>query len=137
MPLKLQRRERAEEDFQIAPMIDMVFLLLVFFMCVSSLAQADRSQDVELAESLEGEESYSHADRGIITIDATGQTYFGQRPVTVDEVEAAIQGALANNPNLNIVLRADRTTAYEHIQSVLEACARAGAYQVVYATNES
>ncbi|HBR92976.1 MAG TPA: biopolymer transporter ExbD, partial [Opitutae bacterium] len=44
-----------EEDFPMTPMIDMVFLLLVFFMTVSTLAQADRAKKLDLPESAQSD----------------------------------------------------------------------------------
>ena len=59
--MRMRRRELSAEEFQMAPMIDMVFLLLVFFMCVSSLAQADKRTPVELPESWRDMYSYCNA----------------------------------------------------------------------------
>ena len=50
---KLRRRNQEPEDFQMAPMIDMVFLLLVFFMTVASVAKSQRQVELDLPESEE------------------------------------------------------------------------------------
>lgn len=134
MPLTLKRRERTPEDFQIAPMIDMVFLLLVFFMCVSSLAQADRTQSVDLAKSAESKQSSANADRGTLTIDSQGRIFLGEKPSSIDEVKLVVQKSIHENPSLKIVIRADRQTHYRDIKQVLEACAEVGAHQVAFAT---
>lgn len=134
MAVKLHRHERPEEDFQMAPMIDMVFLLLVFFMCVSTLAQAEKAKAVELPESMESEVPEDLSDRGVVTVDAEGQAYLGERAVSVAEIKATLEQSLQANPRLRITVRADQATPYKAIKRVLRVCSEAGAYEVIYAT---
>ncbi|MFU8849344.1 MAG: ExbD/TolR family protein, partial [Opitutales bacterium] len=69
---KLKRRHQAPEDFQMAPMIDMVFLLLVFFMTVASVAQNQRQVKLDLPESDESKIPEDASGRGILSVDAEG-----------------------------------------------------------------
>lgn len=118
------------------PMIDMVFLLLVFFMTVSNLAQAEKSIDVDLPESVESEVPKDLADRGTITVDGAGQIYVGSILHSIESMQKVIEGSLAENPDLRIHVRADQKTPYLAIKKVLKACAEVGAYEVIYATNQ-
>jgi biopolymer transport protein ExbD len=126
-----------EEDFPMTPMIDMVFLLLVFFMTVSTLAQANRQVELELPESASSDVPNDLSDRGTISIDATGQIYMGSIPQTLQEMQSLLKKFLTENSELRIHLRADRTTEYQYIKKVLRACAEVGAYEVIYATYQS
>jgi biopolymer transport protein ExbD len=126
-----------EEDFPMTPMIDMVFLLLVFFMTVSTLAQADRQVELELPESASSDVPNDLSDRGTISIDTTGQIYMGSIPQTLEEMQSLLKKSLTKNSELRIHLRADRTTEYQYIKKVLRACAEVGAYEVIYATYQS
>jgi len=119
------------------PMIDMVFLLLVFFMTVSTLAQADRQVELELPESASSDVPNDLSDRGTISIDTTGQIYMGSIPQTLEEMQSLLKKSLTKNSELRIHLRADRTTEYQYIKKVLRACAEVGAYEVIYATYQS
>lgn len=130
----MRKPERAEEEFQMAPMIDMVFLLLVFFMCVSTLAQAEKNVPLELPESEESDVAEDLSDRGTVSVDATGQTYLGADAVSLEQVKAAITASLQENPRLRILVRADQGAKYGDIKKVLKACSEAGAYEVIYAT---
>lgn len=116
------------------PMIDMVFLLLVFFMTVSTLAQADRRVKLDLPESESSDVPEELADRGTISLDAEGRIFQGAREQTLESMKALIGESLEANPDLRVQVRADRNTAYRSIQQVLRACAEAGAYEVIYAT---
>lgn len=129
-------RQSLEEDFPMTPMIDMVFLLLVFFMTVSTLVQADRAKEVDLPESAESDvpEASELSDRGTISLDADGIIYLGMSPVTLEEMQATMKTSLQETPELRIHLRADQATPYTEIKKVLIACAEVGAYEVIYAT---
>lgn len=118
------------------PMIDMVFLLLVFFMTVSNLAQAERAKEVDLPESAESDvpEANELSGRGTISLDAEGVIYLGMTPVTLEDMKASMKTSLRETPELRIHLRADQATPYFEIKKVLKACAEVGAYEVIYAT---
>ncbi len=128
-----QSRHLPEEDFPMTPMIDMVFLLLVFFMTVSTLAQADKRKKLDLPESASSKVPENLNHRGTISLDAEGQIFLRSQPKTLDQMQASIKESLALNPDLRIHLRADQATPYEAIKKVLRACAEAGAYEVIYA----
>lgn len=132
MPLSSQE----EAKFSMAPMIDMVFLLLVFFMSVSTLVQAGRTVEVELPESEESEVPEDLADRGTITVDAGGRIYVGPDAVTLVELRQHLRRGLSVNPRLRVHVRADRGAEYGAIKEALRACAEAGAHDVIYATHQ-
>ncbi len=129
--------ERPEEDFPMAPMIDMVFLLLVFFMCVSTLAQVDKGAPVELPESDRSGTSEELGNRGILSLDKEGVVYVGGLPVSETDLPALLRESLAENPDLKIQLRADRQTAYSDIKRILKICAQEGAYKIIYSTYQN
>ena len=118
------------------PMIDMVFLLLVFFMTVSTLAQADRAKKLDLPESTQSDvpDAENLPNRGTISIDAEGVIYLGMSPVSLEDMQATMKASLTANPELRIHVRADQATSYAEIKQVLQACAEVGAYEVIYAT---
>lgn len=135
--MRLKRKEQPTEDFAMTPMIDMVFLLLVFFMCVSSLAQADKKLKLDLPESTESKVPENMKDRGVVSVDAAGHVYLGATPVEVERLTEAVRAELARRPGLRVLVRAERTVAFRDIKKVLKACAEAGAGEVIYATFQS
>lgn len=115
-------------------MIDMVFLLLVFFMTVSTLAQADQRIKLDLPESAASKVPDNLSNRGTISLNAEGQIFVGAQLRTLEQMQASIRESLDSNPELRIHLRADQATAYDAIKKVLCACAEVGAYEVIYST---
>jgi biopolymer transport protein ExbD len=132
--MRLKRKEQPTEDFAMTPMIDMVFLLLVFFMCVSSLAQADKKLKLDLPESAESKVPEDLTGRGVVSVDGNGRVYLGATPVELDGLTDAVRVELARRPGLRVLVRAERSVAFRDIKRVLKACAEAGAGEVIYAT---
>ncbi|HAV14353.1 MAG TPA: hypothetical protein DCX06_12805 [Opitutae bacterium] len=126
-----------EEDFPMTPMIDMVFLLLVFFMTVSTLAKAEKNVELDLPESSQSDVPKDISDRGTISINAEGVIHIGMTPHTIETMQQVMKRSLAQNPEMSIQVRADQTTAYSDIKKVLRACAEVGAYEVIYATYQA
>jgi biopolymer transport protein ExbD len=134
---KLKRRNQEPEDFQMAPMIDMVFLLLVFFMTVASVAKSQKVVELDLPESEESKIPEDASDRGILSVDAEGNFYIGDQIRSLEDVKAAISSSIRANPELRVQVRADQNTEYEAVRKLLKTAAEAGAYEIIYATYES
>ena len=120
-----------------ALMIDMVFLLLVFFMCVSVLAQADKTIELALPESSESQVADSFSNRGKISLDGEGKIFISAQNLTLEEMQNKIKEAIKMNSELKVQIRADKETHYDKIKEVLKACAEVGAYEVIFSTYQS
>lgn len=119
-----------------APMIDMVFLLLVFFMCVSSLARADRAFPVELPDSLESKVPEDARNRATVTVLADGMIAIGSDRLDAAELGRRLREAITANAALRLEVRADRNVPFGKVKHVLRTCAEAGAYEIIYATHQ-
>jgi biopolymer transport protein ExbD len=134
---KLRRRHQEPQDFQMAPMIDMVFLLLVFFMTVASVAKSQRQIELDLPDSEQSKIPEDASGRGILSVDADGSYFIGDQPHTLAQVKDAITARLRADPELRVQIRADQNTEYEAIRKLLKTAAEAGAYEIIYATYEA
>lgn len=134
---KLRRRNQEPEDFQMAPMIDMVFLLLVFFMTVASVAKSQRQVELDLPESEESKIPEDVSGRGILSVDSDGLYYIGDEPHSLEELGVVIKRRLAADPELRVQVRADQASEYAAVQKLLKVAAQAGAYEIIYATYEA
>ena len=134
---KLRRRHQEPEDFQMAPMIDMVFLLLVFFMTVASVAKSQRQIELELPESEESIVPEDASGRGILSVDASGAYFIGDQPHTLESIQTAIRTRIQSDPSTQVQVRADQATEYAAVQRLLKAAAEAGACEIIYATYQA
>jgi biopolymer transport protein ExbD len=132
MKLKLPAREDAEVDM--APMIDLVFLLLIFFMVASVVVS--KKVEVELPKSQAATVPEDIKGRVILSVDANDQIYYGMVIVTLDELKEIIAQELELDPDLRIMIRADQTVLYEQLKKIMIACGDVGATDLIYATYE-
>lgn len=120
-----------------APMIDMVFLLLVFFMTVSTLAQDER-KPLPLPESERSNVPEETKGRGTVSLDFKSdggiQLYLGATETDESQLKSLLAAALLENPELEVNLRAAYDMPFREIKRVLKVCAEAGAAKIVYAT---
>jgi biopolymer transport protein ExbD len=134
--MRIRRRQTPAEEFQMAPMIDMVFLLLVFFMCVSSLSQAERAMPVDLPSSAESKVPDDLANRATISILDDGSIFIGAEQADEPALAQRVRRALVDNPRTRLHVRADGRVTFASIRRVLRICAEAGAYDVIYSTHQ-
>ena len=108
----MTRRRKApldEVSFQMTPMIDMTFLLLIFFMVTQRITEQELSVPVRLPVALSAA-SPGKTERDIINLDGEGNYYIGDRRATTEEVLAHLKVKFRDFPPLQIYLRADQKT---------------------------
>lgn len=120
-----------------APMIDMVFLLLVFFMCVSTISGGAARVPAELAESVRARVPKELARRLPVTVLAGGAVFVGAAEVPADGLEARLREEFRREPRLLVNVRAEGAVPFEAVKAVLRAAAAAGAGDVVFAAFEA
>ena len=124
---------------EMTPMIDIVFLLMIFFLVASKLDQDDRSLDVILPQASAAKPLTSQPREFVINIDRTGNYFAGARPVRLEELADLLVQSAADNPRRQtVILRADEETAHKFVVAAMDACVRAGIddYQVQSAAEE-
>jgi biopolymer transport protein ExbD len=132
----VRRNNRANDasGFNITPMIDMTFLLLIFFMVTSHLTDMDVSIPVGLPEAELGVVPDDRSKRVVLTIDSAGQYYITNDKATKDEMAAYLKKRFENFPPLRIYLRADQETPASKIKEFVAMATEAGAVDVIFGT---
>ncbi|TAG29033.1 MAG: biopolymer transporter ExbD [Verrucomicrobia bacterium] len=128
-----------EPEFQIAPMIDVLLVLLIFFMSIatSSVARYDPAIQVPVApeaakkESSEGELVFNIAWNAE---SATALTTYEEAAVFPADTIATLTARKRANPDARLLIRADGPTPARYIQAVIDAAAQAGITDVTFAT---
>jgi len=135
--MRIRKHQQSAGEFQMAPMIDMVFLLLVFFMCVSSLSQASRKIPLELPDASMSKVPEDLSDRGTISIMNEGEFFVGGVGISLIEFKANLKHELDRDAGFKVMVRADKGVSFLRIKPVLQACADVGVSEVVYATYQA
>lgn len=134
--MRLQSRRREEPDVNLTPLIDVVFLLLIFFM-VSTTFERDTAISLELPEA-SGESLQSERVAVEISIDAEGRYYVNQQELIntqLDTIKRAIQQAVAESENPQIILSADRMTPHQAVITAMDAARQLGLVNLTFATS--
>jgi len=140
--MKLDAKELSEEvEIDMSPMIDMVFLLLIFFIVASQVVSDKPPVEVPTAESaaIAGDQE----DRFMISIskseDPLNKYYLpfdAHNPVPWEQLVMAVQDAVNANPDVRIVVRADNQVPFKETEKLMKACAEAGAYNMIFSAFE-
>jgi biopolymer transport protein ExbD len=120
--------------FQIAPMVDIVFLLLIFFLVTWNFARQETELDVKVPTAQEGKESRRTVGEVIINVRADGTIIMNRRELTPDDLTATLRKISELYPDQAVVLRGDESADYRHIVAVLDICRTANIWNVAFAT---
>lgn len=118
---------------EMTPMIDIVFLLMIFFLVASKLDEDDRSIEVMLPQASAAKPLTSRPREFVINIDRDGNYFAGARPVRLDDLRQLLKQSAADNPSRQtVILRADENALHKFVVAAMDACVQAGIddYQV-------
>jgi len=132
--LPLAKRDRTL-GFNMTPMIDVVFLLIIFFLVSSHLARQEMQMPLDLPTAGSGHDPVeSETPRVTINVLPSGETLLGSGSVTAGELTSRLQVERdRSGRDLEVRIRADRAVAYRHVEPIMLACARAGVWNVTFA----
>jgi len=135
--VNLRQSPGDDPEVNLTPLIDVVFILLIFFM-VSTTFQKESEINIELPEA-SGEPLEERKDQLEIIIDANGHYFIDEQQVVNTELltlKKAIQKFLGEQRDLPVVIRADRTTPYEAVIRAMDATAQLGLVNMSLATSQ-
>ncbi len=118
--MDLQDDNDGSTDVNMTPMIDCVFLLLIFFLIASTLKKIDKEVKLELPTAASAIATPAQTGTLVISVDAAGRTYVGGQPVSTETLLQRVRDAAANRPDLPIRIDADRSTAYQNVMQVID-----------------
>lgn len=137
--MKLQHHIKEEPTVDLTSLIDVVFLLLIFFM-VSTSFERQALLKVDLPEASEVEERAELPDSLELVIDDQGRMYLNDQRLVDSEartIRAAIEEAAGDNRSIPLVLRADRLTPHHHVVTAMDVVAQLGFTNLSIATDRS
>ncbi len=120
--------------FQLAPMIDVVFLLLCFFITSQIFAQWETEIDITLPTAETGLVAERLPGELIINIRNDGGLVVNAQEISEERLLEMLQRVSDLFPGQPVLIRADRTTAYEEVIRVLDLCRQADIWNISFAT---
>ncbi|MEC9009670.1 MAG: biopolymer transporter ExbD [Planctomycetota bacterium] len=129
MPLK--GADRTEESaINLTPMIDIVFLLIIFFLVGARFTEQERQYDIQLPSSSEIQPLTGTPDALVINVRQDGTILLGTKPISLDELEAELKDAKENFEDQAVVVRGEGQGLYQPIVNVLGICHRTQITQI-------
>ena len=136
-----------ESEMNMTPMIDVVFLLITFFMVVTEITRQDDIEDLQLPDVRAAiPDETADPQRLIINIAADGTVYIGGKPydITRDPGASTVRGKLSFEATLSrtdtgaanrvVLVRSDRRVKFQYVKRIMEMCVREGIWRLAFGT---
>ena len=120
MPLKTHRDE--QPTLNLTPMVDIVFLLVIFFMVGTKFAEAERNVEVDLPQVDSSSAPVTPPRRHIVTVGVDGAILWDGESVTIQQLRGELQRTRVAEGEVRVVLRADAKSRYGNVARVFNAC---------------
>jgi biopolymer transport protein ExbD len=136
--VNLQPDDSDAPDVNLTPLIDVVFLLLIFFMVSTTFEHQSRIQ-VELPEA-SAEPITPEAESLEIIVDAQGRYFIGEEQVVNSQLKTlkgAIAKVLGDRTDMPVIVRADANSPHQSVVTVLDATSQLGLTRISLATTRS
>jgi biopolymer transport protein ExbD len=135
--MKFRRRQAPHVlGFQIAPMVDILLVLLCFFIVTWSFARKEMELDVKLPAAESSHEATSFMNQTVLNVRGDGAVIWNRQEVSRQDLLGKLKRLAELSPDYSIILRGDREAAYKHIISVVDICRAANIWNVAFATDK-
>ncbi|MEQ9408324.1 MAG: biopolymer transporter ExbD [Fuerstiella sp.] len=123
MPLRTDSLE--EPQLNLTPMIDIVFLLIIFFMVGTRFSEIEQQYDVELPTATAIEPMTSRPDSIVLNVTRGGEVTIGGEVVTLAELQQRLEAARKAWAEQSVLIRGDGAGMYQAIVDVMDTCHKA------------
>lgn len=121
------RQQQSSLRFNVTPLIDIVFLLIIFFLVASHFVRSDNADPVDLPEATQQETEDPQALPFVVTIPANRELRVRGRTVEPAELDHLLQTAQREQGDrMEVHVRVDKTVPFRFVEPVMIACAKFG-----------
>jgi biopolymer transport protein ExbD len=133
--------EDEESEINVAPLLDCIFLLLIFFLLTSTIQKTDEDRKKEVQQlSLELPEAAASAEAVagktvlVIQVDSSGRYFMNDERVGLEELHRRLRSAADKHPGIRI--EGDRRVAFDAVAHVVDLCEFEGLKEISIRTKE-
>ena len=127
----LMKTRETQMTVNMAPLIDMVFLLLIFFIVTTSFV---KETGIEVQRPIASTSVLQDKGSILVGIDENGNVFFDKKRIDIRSVRYNMEKALAETPGSSVVLVADKQAQAGVLIQVMDGCRLAGATDISIAT---
>ncbi|MBD3266178.1 biopolymer transporter ExbD [bacterium] len=129
----LARVQEEEPVIPMAPMIDIIFLLLIFFITTSVFARMENELSITVPTAEMSTTPKRTLGELVVNVKMDGSLVVNQKQVTVPQLKILLTRIAKQYPNQSVIIRGDRKTDFENTIRVLDLCAKSGVWNVSFA----
>lgn len=119
---------------QLAPLVDVLLLLLIFFLMTWNAARNENELDVKVPKASSAKEKVAPIGDVVVNVKADGGVVVNRRTLSATELTEMLKNLVQLYPEQAVVIRGDETGAYKNVIAVLNICSEAGVTNVAFAT---
>ena len=119
---------------QLAPLVDVLMLLLIFFLLTWNAARNENELDVKVPKATQAKEKMAPIGDVVVNVKTDGTIVVNRRTLTAPELTEMLRGLVQLDENQAVVIRGDEGGAYKNVVGVLNVCSEAGVTNVAFAT---
>ena len=119
---------------QLAPLVDVLLLLLIFFLLTWNAARNENELDVKVPKASAAKEKSAPVGDVVVNVKADGNVVVNRRTLTGAELTDLLKSLVQLNSEQAVIIRGDEAGAYKNIIGVLNMCTEAGITNVAFAT---
>ena len=124
--MAIRRRETEAPGINLTPMIDVVFLLVIFFMVATKFSEAEGRIDVQVPIEGQLRSLTRQPDGRVVTLVADGNTLLDDVPMSLDQIQQTLRSQVAEYPDLRVALRGQQNLTHGQYMNTLRAIRRSG-----------
>lgn len=119
---------------QLAPLVDVLLLLLIFFLMTWNAARNENELDVKIPKASAAKEKSAPIGDVVINVKSDGNVVVNRRNLNTNELTDLLKNLVQLNSEQAVVIRGDEVGAYKNIVEVLNVCSQAGVSNIAFAT---
>ena len=136
--MKIRRRSEPHVlGFQIAPMVDILLVLLCFFIVTWSFARKENELDVKVPSAENAKDSNPVVNQTVLNVKADGTVVWNRKTMPLPELVVKLKELSGLFPDYAIIVRGDERVPFRYIAAILDTCREANIWNVAFATSKA
>lgn len=134
--MKFKSEKPPESVIQMAPLIDIVFLLLIFFLVTWQFSRSEQDSKVKVPTSTQGKEEHRAQSEIVVNIRSNGDLVINGQALNEKELLRKLRAIVEVYENQPVRLRGDGEITYQTLMGVIDICQKAGIWNISFATRK-
>lgn len=135
--MKFRNHKLPPAELQLAPMLDVVFQLLIFFLVAFEFQRSELDMKVQVPSAQEGADAKRARGEIIVNVRENGEVVVENQTMTQQQLREKLTAIAKQHENQPIRLRGDAKCEYQTIVEVIDTCQKAGIWNISFATQRS